>query len=157
MKVTMFACIILGCDKAYCNKLNLNRHIETSHIGIKKLQCPHCNKCLSSRQNLKEHLFTHTGEKPYICKEDGCNMQFRQGSQLSVHRRIHSAIRQLGSITDITTPKVISTKLTDLLSRSVNSNLLSESLDDYRPKEEISLPPISYPQLYIQLSSEILG
>lgn len=108
MKVTMFACTVPGCDKAYCNKLNLNRHIETSHIGMNKFQCPYCTKCLSSRQNLKEHLFTHTGEKPYICKEEGCYMQFRQGSQLSVHRRIHSAIKQLGSITDITTPKVIS-------------------------------------------------
>ena len=153
----MFACIVPGCDKAYCNKMNLNLHIESTHIGMKKFQCQHCNKCLSSRQNLKEHLFTHTGEKPYVCKEDGCYMQFRQGSQLSVHRRIHSAIKQLGSITDISTPKVTYIQLTDLLSRYDESSRFAESSDEYTPNEEIRLPPISYPQLYVRLSSEILG
>jgi hypothetical protein len=29
---------------------------------------------------------------PYVCNFEGCMMRFRQGSQLSVHKRIHKAI-----------------------------------------------------------------
>ena len=108
MKEPMYNCPVQGCDKAYCNKFNLKRHIESSHMGLKRFQCKHCSKFLSSKQNLKEHLYTHTGEKPYRCREAGCVMAFRQGSQLSVHKRIHSAIKQLSGVTEIQAPKVIS-------------------------------------------------
>ena len=109
MKEPMFTCSVQGCDKAYCNKFNLKRHIESSHMGLKRFQCQHCCKFLSSRQNLKEHLYTHTGEKPYRCREAGCEMAFRQGSQLSVHKRIHFAIKLLSGVTEVQAPKVNST------------------------------------------------
>lgn len=60
----------------------------------KKFTCSFCNKVLSSKQNLKEHEFTHTGELPYVCKYPGCGMRFRQGSVLSSHKRIHSFIER---------------------------------------------------------------
>jgi uncharacterized Zn-finger protein len=57
-------------------------------------KCPYCHKNLSSRQNLKEHVNIHTGNKPYQCDEPGCGKQFRQGSLLSIHKRIHIEIRK---------------------------------------------------------------
>ena len=60
----------------------------------KKFTCSFCSKVLSSKQNLKEHEFTHTGELPYVCKYPGCGMRFRQGSVLSSHKRIHSFIEK---------------------------------------------------------------
>ncbi|CAG9312810.1 unnamed protein product [Blepharisma stoltei] len=65
---------------------------EPSEILI-NYKCSFCNKILSSKQNLREHVYIHTGEKPYICREKGCGLAFRQGSQLSAHKRIHSAIK----------------------------------------------------------------
>lgn len=55
-------------------------------------KCKYCKKNLSSRQNLREHMYVHTGEKPYICTEPGCGKSFRQGSLLSIHKKIHSEI-----------------------------------------------------------------
>ena len=60
----------------------------------KKFECSYCSKSLSSRQNLREHEFTHTGELPYVCKSPGCGLRFRQGSVLSAHRRIHNVIEK---------------------------------------------------------------
>jgi len=67
---------------------------DTSGSGgrRKMFQCSFCRKGLSSKQNLKEHEFTHTGELPYVCKTPGCGLRFRQGSVLSAHKRIHGII-----------------------------------------------------------------
>jgi hypothetical protein len=56
-------------------------------------KCRYCERNLSSRQNLKEHLYTHTGERPYECPEPGCGQTFRQGSLLSIHKKIHSEVK----------------------------------------------------------------
>lgn len=65
---------------------------QTSEITNNKHQCQICNKFLSSKQNLREHKFVHTGELPYICKTPGCGLRFRQGSVLSSHKKIHNII-----------------------------------------------------------------
>ena len=52
-------------------------------------KCKYCFKNLSSRQNLREHMNIHTGLKPYVCKEQGCGLSFRQGSLLSTHKKSH--------------------------------------------------------------------
>ena len=57
-------------------------------------KCTFCLKNLSSRQNLREHLYTHTGERPYVCNEPGCGQSFRQGSLLSIHKRIHAEVKK---------------------------------------------------------------
>ena len=40
---------------------NLNEYVQ-------RQICQICKKELSSKQNLKQHLNTHTGEKPFKCK-----------------------------------------------------------------------------------------
>jgi uncharacterized Zn-finger protein len=57
-------------------------------------KCTFCLKNLSSRQNLREHLYIHTGERPYVCSEPGCGQSFRQGSLLSIHKRIHAEVKK---------------------------------------------------------------
>ena len=57
--------------------------------GEFNFKCRFCSRNLSSRQNLKEHLYVHTGEKPYKCKVQGCGISFRQGSLLSIHKKSH--------------------------------------------------------------------
>lgn len=83
-----------------------------------KFQCPYCLKTLSSKQNFKEHSYIHTGEKPFKCTEPGCNESFRQGSQLSVHRKMHRQVLKLQTRALFQIPKVTSPQLTDLLKQT---------------------------------------
>lgn len=47
---------------------------------------------MSSKQALREHRNLHTGEMPHKC--DKCGLCFSQGSQLSIHKKIHIEERQ---------------------------------------------------------------
>ncbi len=34
-------------------------------------------------------MYTHTGECPYVCGVNGCQLRFKQNGKLSLHRRTH--------------------------------------------------------------------
>ena len=38
---------------------------------------------------MKEHTYTHTKDRPYLCGVGGCEKRFRQAGKLSLHRRTH--------------------------------------------------------------------
>ena len=54
----------------------------------KKYRCRECLKYFSSKQSLGQHKNSHTNSKPYACNL--CNKTFRFGSQLCIHRKVHS-------------------------------------------------------------------
>ncbi|KAL1005135.1 hypothetical protein UPYG_G00054970 [Umbra pygmaea] len=65
----------------------------------KNLLCPECGKTYPREYDLKVHLRTHTGERPYQCDECGKTFVRKQG--LRQHRRSHAPkpmgpTRQLG-------------------------------------------------------------
>ena len=84
-----YKCSHVGCSKVYVNSAILKRHVQAFHSPMNKFQCSVCKKLLASRQNLKEHSYIHSGEKPYACKEPGCFLSFRQGTHLSAHKKTH--------------------------------------------------------------------
>jgi uncharacterized Zn-finger protein len=99
MKTLRLYCEFSGCRKTFRNQVGLDAHIEKDHSSTETLtqsdfKCPDCFKTLSTKQSLKEHLFTHTGEKPYKCQEVGCGLLFRQSSQLSNHKKVHLEIKK---------------------------------------------------------------
>lgn len=53
--------------------------------------CPVCTKTLSSFSNLKVHMRSHTGERPYVC--DQCPYACAQSSKLNRHKKTHRQLR----------------------------------------------------------------
>ena len=84
-----FKCSREDCGRWFCSKSNLTRHIRLVHHRVRKHECPVCMKRLSTMQTMRDHLNTHTGEKPYVCEYEGCTAQFRQVSLYSTHRTLH--------------------------------------------------------------------
>jgi len=82
-------CYYPDCAKTFSSKFNLRRHVNVSHLSIKAFLCEICGKSFASKQNVKEHRFIHTGEKPFHCGVTGCGRFFRQASQLTSHRKSH--------------------------------------------------------------------
>lgn len=51
--------------------------------------CPFCNKAFNRPSSLRIHTYSHTGEKPFTCQEEGCGRQFSVQSNMRRHLRVH--------------------------------------------------------------------
>ena len=84
-----YTCDYGTCTCKYRTKYSLKRHY-LSHMGVKQHQCPYCTKRFALTQYLQEHIYIHTGEKPFVCKHPGCGKKFRQAGKLSIHKKQHN-------------------------------------------------------------------
>ena len=76
------------CKKKFSSKKRLKLHVHNAHE--KKIDgteisyiCPECLKKFPTPSKLNRHKITHTGEKPYSCKN--CNKGFTQNEHLKAH------------------------------------------------------------------------
>ena len=51
----------------------------------RRFKCPFCDKTFEYHCNMLVHKRTHTGEKPYVCKEPGCNAAYAHPASLRAH------------------------------------------------------------------------
>lgn len=120
MKAKAYVCTVPQCSKTFTSRFNLKRHIDSIHLGCNRFVCELCGKTLTSRQNYIQHLHIHTGDKPLICPEPGCGQHFRQGSLLSMHKKLHKALPRVMAIVDL---KVSAKQLSRLVYLSSDPDL----------------------------------
>ncbi|KAA0201532.1 hypothetical protein HAZT_HAZT005423 [Hyalella azteca] len=64
---------------------------NTKPVGSDRVPCPMCPKTVSCSATLRDHMRTHTGERPFSCSE--CGLAFSQRSNLRMHKRLHTGER----------------------------------------------------------------
>ena len=86
-----FYCGAAGCGKGFGWKTHLKDHLLT-HTSERPYPCtePGCGKGFTQKSHLKVHLRAHTGERPYPCTEPGCSKSYKDLTTFRRHVLTHT-------------------------------------------------------------------
>jgi hypothetical protein len=83
-----FVCGWLGCNTSFKHRGKLNRHVSGAHSRYHAHHCTHCERTFCTKEQLKNHETTHTGEKKYKCSF--CDHTSATKTQHNTHERTHT-------------------------------------------------------------------
>ncbi|KZP16665.1 hypothetical protein FIBSPDRAFT_748386 [Athelia psychrophila] len=91
-----YECFWAGCTRhgaqGFASKQKICRHIQ-SHTGHRPFQCRECKQNFSEAATLQQHMRRHTQEKPYACDFPGCGKAFAITGALTIHKRTHNGLK----------------------------------------------------------------
>ncbi|KAF8845157.1 hypothetical protein BDN67DRAFT_962094 [Paxillus ammoniavirescens] len=91
-----YECFWEGCvrhgENGFSSKQKISRHLQ-SHTGHRPFQCRQCHQNFSEAATLQQHMRRHTQEKPYVCDYPGCGKAFAITGALTIHKRTHNGLR----------------------------------------------------------------
>lgn len=80
------------CSKKFKLKRRLQNHILRHKAAVdRKHKCSECEKSFITGGDLRQHLLSHTGHKPYKCRTCGEFLRYR--AQVAAHKKAHKKDR----------------------------------------------------------------
>ncbi|KAK7106771.1 zinc finger protein 892-like [Littorina saxatilis] len=77
-----------NCSMAFFTSSSRLVHIRRSHLRLRRHLCDLCGKKFKDVRSLRQHTWTHTGEKNYSCPV--CSRAFSKKNAMVVHMRQHT-------------------------------------------------------------------
>lgn len=79
------------CYTEFKTRIAVYHHFKANHTDDHK--CEQCGESLPTKERLKEHVASHTGEKPYTCTV--CRKSFCKSKSLREHIKIHDDSKKM--------------------------------------------------------------
>lgn len=80
------------CPKTFGSPGKLSQHLY-AHTGERPFVCQHCDKAFSSRFKLVRHTLIHSDQRQYRCQV--CDRTFHRKDHLKNHSKIHSPVKRI--------------------------------------------------------------